>query len=157
MNSITHSYTAVYFSPVGTLGIQFQKQKFSHIDWLARNLDYSISETDNTSFIIQTLDSYFQHGEWEATIPIEWQGTGFQQRVWKSLLAIPYGQTKTYGEVAKELNTSSRAVGQACKRNRIPILIPCHRVVARDHIGGFFGKAEHSHIKEWLLNHEARH
>jgi methylated-DNA-[protein]-cysteine S-methyltransferase len=65
--------------------------------------------------------------------------TPFQHRVWDALLAIPPGETRTYGELAAQLGTSARAVGGACRRNPLPILVPCHRVVARGGLGGFSG------------------
>ncbi len=68
--------------------------------------------------------------------------TPFQRRVWDALRRIPYGAVRTYGELARELGTSPRAVGGACARNPIPILVPCHRVVARDGLGGFAGQWE---------------
>jgi methylated-DNA-[protein]-cysteine S-methyltransferase len=74
-------------------------------------------------------------------LPLLVEGTPFQKKVWEAMCAIPRGRTRTYGELAKELGgdewETSRAVGQACGDNRLPILIPCHRVVAADGIGGF--------------------
>lgn len=68
--------------------------------------------------------------------------SAFQGRVWDSLEHIPFGQTLTYGQVAEALETSPRAVGGACARNALPLLIPCHRVVARNGLGGFSGEWE---------------
>ena len=70
---------------------------------------------------------------------------------------IPRGEVRTYGELAKQLNSSARAVGNACRRNPIPIIIPCHRVVAKKGIGGFAGHTEGATIelKQWLLAFEA--
>ena len=82
------------------------------------------------------------------------KGTPFQKKVWRALKKIPYGSVKTYGDVAKELNSSSRAVGQACRRNNIPLFIPCHRVVAAKGLGGFMGGYRHVGRKRWLLQHE---
>lgn len=85
--------------------------------------------------------------------------TAFQNRVWDALLAIPPGQTRTYGELARDLGTSPRAVGGACARNALPLLIPCHRVVARGGLGGFNGEWETGlalDVKKALLEHEAR-
>jgi len=85
------------------------------------------------------------------------QGTAFQQKVWGALLDIPSGTTMTYGELAKELQSSARAVGQACKNNPTPIIIPCHRVVSKQGKGGYLGQTEGklAYIKTWLLQHEA--
>ena len=68
--------------------------------------------------------------------------SAFQHRVWDAMLAIPFGETRTYGELAAELGTSPRAVGGACGRNPLPILVPCHRVVAKNGLGGYSGDWE---------------
>lgn len=83
-------------------------------------------------------------------------GTPFQLRVWHALLAIPAGQTVTYGAVATLLNTAPRAVGQACGSNPLPLVIPCHRVVSSSGLGGFMHAASGAplDIKAWLLRHE---
>lgn len=73
-------------------------------------------------------------------LPLRPQGTAFQQRVWAALLAIPYGETRTYGDLAKDLKTAPRAIGLGCGRNPLPILIPCHRVIASTGgLGGYSG------------------
>ena len=84
------------------------------------------------------------------------QGTDFQLKVWHQLTAIPYGDTVTYGEVSDTLNSSARAVGGACRRNPIPVIVPCHRVTSATGIGGFSGRVVGKFIerKQWLLQHE---
>jgi methylated-DNA-[protein]-cysteine S-methyltransferase len=85
------------------------------------------------------------------------KATPFQKRVWRALLTIPRGTTLTYGELAKKLNSSPRAIGQACRANPIPFLIPCHRVVGAKDKGGYFGKRTGSKmaLKSWLLEQES--
>jgi len=80
--------------------------------------------------------------------------TPFQLRVWSELLRIPYGRTVTYGCLAQRLGTSPRAVGGALKRNPLPVLVPCHRVVAKNGLGGFAGK-KHLAFKRFLLQLES--
>jgi methylated-DNA-[protein]-cysteine S-methyltransferase len=88
-------------------------------------------------------------------LPINVQGTAFQQRVWHAIAAIPVGQTYTYGRLAKKIGSGPRAVANACGANNIPLVIPCHRVVAQHGIGGFMqGKQNAVLIKQWLLGHE---
>lgn len=70
-------------------------------------------------------------------VPVEMQGTDFQKRVWEETRKIPYGRTTTYGELARRIKSSPRAVGMALSRNRIPLFIPCHRVVGKENVGGF--------------------
>ena len=85
-------------------------------------------------------------------LPMDW-GTGFQALVRRAMAAIPLGQTRTYGEIARELGSPAQAVGQACGANPLPILIPCHRVLGAAGLGGFSAKGG-VETKVWLLRHE---
>ena len=106
------------------------------------------------------LGAYLADPDTKFDLPLAIEGTPFQRRLWQALCEIPRGRTRTYGELARELGGAhfdmSRAVGQACGDNRLPVVIPCHRVVAADGIGGF----AHStggyllEAKRWLLAHE---
>ena len=89
-------------------------------------------------------------------LPLETGGTDFQRRVWNALQRIPAGKVLSYGELARKLKTGPRAVGNACRANPIPVVIPCHRVVAANGKGGFMGKTggKALAIKDWLLTHE---
>lgn len=78
----------------------------------------------------EQLGEYFFARRQQFNLPLSPQGTPFQHRVWRAMLDIPFGQTLTYGEVAKRLNSSPRAVGGACRSNPIAIVVPCHRIVA---------------------------
>lgn len=100
--------------------------------------------------------AYFVTHETCFDIPIALAGTPFQRRVWDALHAIPPGETRTYGEIARALGSGARAVGQACRANPCPIAIPCHRVVATQGLGGFSGDVTGRKlgIKRWLLRHE---
>ena len=105
----------------------------------------------------QQIESYRQNPDTRFDLPLLVQGTPFQRAVWQAMCAIPRGKTRTYGDIAKELIGEAKAVGQACGDNRLPIVIPCHRVVAADGIGGF-GHATGGYlleVKRWLLMHEA--
>ena len=84
-------------------------------------------------------------------------GTPFQRRVWREVARIPPGRTCSYGDIARRLNTSPRAVGNAMGANPMPIMIPCHRVVGRNGLGGFMGadRGWGMDIKKWLLDHES--
>jgi methylated-DNA-[protein]-cysteine S-methyltransferase len=83
------------------------------------------------------------------------QGTQFQKDVWERLMRIPLGETKTYSDIASEIGRPKayRAVGSACARNKIPVIIPCHRVVGRNNVTGWSGNPG---AKEWLLEHEKK-
>jgi methylated-DNA-[protein]-cysteine S-methyltransferase len=90
-------------------------------------------------------------------LPVVVEGTDLQKAVWKAMCAIPRGKTRTYGDLAKELGTDPREIGQACGDNRLPLVIPCHRIVAANGIGGFSHATSGYliEVKRWLLMHEA--
>ncbi|MFP3874086.1 MAG: methylated-DNA--[protein]-cysteine S-methyltransferase [Thiohalophilus sp.] len=102
------------------------------------------------------LKAYFVDAAAPLDWPLQFEGTDFQQRVWRALRAIPAGTVKTYGQLAAEIGGCAQAVGNACRQNPIPLYIPCHRVVARQGIGGFAGKTagQSIRLKRWLLLHE---
>jgi len=102
------------------------------------------------------LKEYFAGKRREFDLPLRMEGTEFQQRVWRELTKIPFGETRSYGQLAKRLNNpnGSRAVGLANGRNPIAIIVPCHRVIGADgSLTGFGGGIER---KEWLLTHEGQ-
>lgn len=111
--------------------------------------------------VAEQLGEYFSSARTEFDLPLRMAGTDFQKMVWAALGRIPPGETRTYGELAREVGCSggARAVGQANARNPIPIIIPCHRVVgAAGRIGGYsgdWGGGEGIERKRWLLAHEA--
>jgi methylated-DNA-[protein]-cysteine S-methyltransferase len=106
--------------------------------------------------VVDQLEGYFCGTTTEFDLPLDLHGTDFQLRTWRALRAIPYGQTRTYGQVAKTLGQpgAARAVGLANNQNRIPIIIPCHRVIGAD--GSLTGYAGGLPRKRRLLELEAR-
>jgi methylated-DNA-[protein]-cysteine S-methyltransferase len=105
---------------------------------------------------LQQILTYFEVPKFVFDLPMQPQGTRFQQSVWHYLRSIPVGEVRTYGEVAADLGSSPRAVGNACRRNPLPLVIPCHRVVSASGIGGFAGDTAGTKIdiKRHLLAHE---
>jgi len=106
------------------------------------------------------LQRYFIHPQTTFSLPLAMTGTPFQRRVWQAISAIPCGETRSYADLARQLDTSARAVGGACRANLLPILIPCHRVIAANGgLGGFLGETADNgmagNLKQWLLQHEA--
>ena len=100
------------------------------------------------------INNYFKGTRKNFSLSLRPYGTKFQNRVWSVLMAIPYGKVKTYGEVARTLKTSPRAVGNACGKNPIPLIIPCHRVVgASGSLTGYSG-GKGLNTKAFLLEHE---
>lgn len=106
---------------------------------------------------ITSIQAYFTRAQPLCLPALQPAATTFQQRLRQCLLAIPPGQTRTYGELAKELGSSARAVAQGCRANPLPLLVPCHRVVARQGRGGYMGQNDGQGmvIKNWLLDHES--
>ncbi len=104
------------------------------------------------------LERYRDDPDTVFDLPLLVEGSPLQRGVWNAMCAIPRGRTRTYGELARELGADARAIGQACGDNRLPIVIPCHRVVAADGIGGFSHTSEGYliEVKRWLLAHEIR-
>jgi methylated-DNA-[protein]-cysteine S-methyltransferase len=103
------------------------------------------------------LERYRDDPDAKFDLPVVVEGSPLQRAVWDAMGAIPRGKTRTYGDIARELRADARDIGQACGDNRLPIVIPCHRVVAADGIGGF-GHATGGYlleVKRWLLMHEA--
>jgi methylated-DNA-[protein]-cysteine S-methyltransferase len=116
-------------------------------------------DRDDTAFddLRLQLAEYFAGARQEFVLPLHAGGSAFQQRVWKALLDIPYGETASYGETAAAIGapTASRAVGLANGQNPISIVVPCHRVIgANGSLTGYGGGIE---AKRWLLSHEASH
>lgn len=104
----------------------------------------------------EELREYYAGGRREFGLPLALVGSEWQKAVWRELTRIPYGQTRSYGEIADRLDRpgAARAVGRANATNRLPLVVPCHRVISADgSLGGFNGGL---HIKERLLEHERR-
>lgn len=105
---------------------------------------------------VRQIERYRNDPDAPFDLPLAVGGTPFQQDVWRQISAIPRGRTRTYGELARRLGGEARAVGQACGDNPFPIVVPCHRVVAADGLGGFAHHVDGylMEAKKWLLKHE---
>lgn len=150
-------YQASVKTPFGHLGLRFDENRLSAIDFIdaeteVRPRDESVAEV--CALIRRYLDNADTVPSFN--LPCALQGTPFQQKVWNELKKIPCGTVITYGELANKLGTSARAIGNACRKNPIPLVIPCHRVVAANGIGGYAGDTHGAwlRIKSWLLRHE---
>jgi methylated-DNA-[protein]-cysteine S-methyltransferase len=112
--------------------------------------------------LARELREYFAGARQRFTVPVAPEGTAFQQEVWRALREIPCGETRSYGELARAVGRpgAARAVGQANARNPLPVLVPCHRVLAADGgIGGYLGSwggGSGVEVKRWLLDHERK-
>ncbi|TQV76779.1 methylated-DNA--[protein]-cysteine S-methyltransferase [Aliikangiella marina] len=147
--------TFIIQSPVGGLKMTLESERLKTIEFSGQT--QSKAPVSKVAKIIQRqLLNYFDRPQAKFEIDIMGQGTDFQRRVWDALNQIPCGQVMTYGEMAEKLGTSARAIGNACRRNPTPIVVPCHRIVAANGLGGFAGavQGELPTIKQRLLQIE---
>ena len=172
------AYQAVIRSPlpgVPYLGIRVSAGRLSAIDFLGTPHVPFLAKDAGVERVVSLLQQYFSAAQLDADVPVQPEGTDFQQRVWQRLRNIPGGDDRfynnifvnrgltgydkaglPYGELAHELGSSARAIAGACRANPIPIIIPCHRVIAVTGLGGYMGETagEALAIKRWLLQHE---
>jgi len=126
-------------SPLGPLTLFADGGAIISLDWgkgdTIKGPDSAMLETAR-----EQLKAYFAQELLAFDLPLDPFGTDFQKRVWNTMLEIPYGKTKSYGDVALEVKSSPRAVGGACGKNPIPIIIPCHRILgSKNKMGGYSG------------------
>lgn len=145
---------SVIESPVGKLGIGMENGYVTAIKLMDDNADLVASPL--TTDVEHALQSYFNNAAHVLSFPVKTQGTPFQEKVWAALQKIPSGKTLTYGQLAKQLQTAPRAIGQACRTNPLLLITPCHRIVSSNGMGGFAGDTDGSFTKakRWLLEHE---
>jgi O-6-methylguanine DNA methyltransferase len=122
-------------TPVGPVTVIEDGGVITRLDWCGGQDDRSAV----LDAALDQIDAYFAGSREGFDLPLAF-GSGFQADFLRALTAIPFGQTRTYGDLAKTLGVSAQSVGQACGANRIPILIPCHRVLAQCGLGGYSGK-----------------
>ena len=162
VSSLSYTHDAVLSVPsfpTGTkLGIRVHGHALSAIDFLPPSVADKMPETKLADQVVAELLNYFANPALPFSFPLNPQGTVFQQHVWQALRQIPVGEVLSYGQLAKQLNTGARAIGNACRNNPIPIIIPCHRVIAANGMGGYSGQTSGAQltIKSWLLAHESQ-
>ncbi|KAF0102313.1 MAG: methylated-DNA-protein-cysteine S-methyltransferase [bacterium] len=150
-------YTAILAAPFGALGVRIAGGRLGNLEFLPPGTSPIASSLPLVKRLEKELAAYFADPGHAFELPLEAIGTPFRQQVWHALLNIPAGQTRSYGEIARALGSAPRAVGQAVGDNPLPIVIPCHRVIAADgSLGGFMhSRTGYSQdIKRWLLRHE---
>lgn len=148
-------------TPIGQLAVSIVDDQINKLEFVTKRK--ASQNPANKSKLLKTLSkqlkAYFNDPNFTFDLPVLPQGTDFQRRVWAAMRAIPTGKTRTYQEIATRLGTSPRAVGNACRANPTPIIVPCHRIVAKQGLGGFAGKTTGftMTIKQQLLQHENSH
>jgi methylated-DNA-[protein]-cysteine S-methyltransferase len=150
------NYQAKLETPFGILGIRCDDTELTGIDFLAPGTKPQAPLSAFARKICEQLSAYFADPAFTFDLPFSFGGTEHQRKVWQAMRAIPRGQVRTYGDIARQLHSSPLAVGQACGANPIPIVVPCHRIVGKSGIGGFANHREGRwlDIKRWLLAHE---
>ena len=145
-------------SPIGKLLIVCNANLITTIQFYSK--DTAIShQVANSPLLHQTqqqISNYFKNPQQHFNINIAPAGTTLQKCIWRACQNIDIGTTKTYSEIAQQVGTSPRVVGNALSKNPILLIIPCHRVVAKSGIGGFAGQTNGTKLdsKKWLLRHE---
>jgi methylated-DNA-[protein]-cysteine S-methyltransferase len=149
----TKTVTMPYESPIGRLVLECDGDVLIGI-WLPNERRHARNDADDVPPVLKEtasqLDEYFAGERTDFDVRMELDGTDFQREVWTELTRIPYGETISYGELARRVGRPSapRAVGQANGRNPIPVIVPCHRVLASNGIGGYGGGLK---VKRQLL------
>ncbi|WP_295447511.1 methylated-DNA--[protein]-cysteine S-methyltransferase [uncultured Thiodictyon sp.] len=145
---------AVFATPMGPIGLHWTGETLTGVD--LDPLPAACGAGVAPPTLRRQLEAYFADGTAPFDLPLELGGTFFQRRVWAAIRAIPPGATRTYRDLAHELGSAPRAVGQACRANPCPIVVPCHRVVGVTGLGGFAGDSTGGKLafKRSLLRHE---
>lgn len=140
-----------FLTPIGSVVVREEGGALVALDW-------GLGDMNATPLLAEAesqIRAYFRGERRTFDLPLKPGGTSFQHRVWTVLRSLPYGSTSSYGDLARTLGTAARAIGGACGRNPLPILIPCHRVIAADGtLGGYSGP---ENVKSLLLDLEMSH
>ena len=151
-------YDARLKTPFATLGIVASDTHLLHIHFLPMDVTAKAPTTNTVAHLASVqLMAYIENADFKFDLPIKLAGSKHQLDVWRAMQKIDAGKTQTYGELAAKIDSSPRAVGTACGLNPLPIVVPCHRVVAANGLGGFMGgkQSDPLAIKRWLLAHES--
>ena len=156
MNS--SEFQACLATPFAVLGIRTDERFVTGIQFLPSSTPILLPRKNSIAHLACVqLNAYLDDAKYKFDLPIRFTGTAHQIRVWEALKSIPCGKTITYGELSTQVHSAPRAIGQACGRNPIPVVVPCHRVIsANGNLGGFMGGRNQDplNIKRWLLKHE---
>ncbi len=158
-----HYETLFMDTPIGTLCIKLTAENVINIRYCFDEFqlnDALMQAESDISFplgreVEKQINAYFKDPKHQFSLPIHYEGTTLQKQIWQTIQLIPAGKVRSYSEIGKQLNCGPRAVGGACSKNPLPFIIPCHRVVAQNGIGGFCKIAIKEQLLEWegAFNH----
>ena len=151
-------YQAKLVAPFAVLGIVIDEDWLTDIDYLPLDTKALAPQSHLAKEVCKQLEAYFTNPDFCFDLSLHIGGTVHQRRVWQAIQAVPSGKTTSYADIAAQLHSAPRAVGRACGANRLPIIIPCHRVIAKNGgLGGFMNASDGNplEIKRWLLRHES--
>jgi len=155
--NLANDYQAKLVTPFAVLGIRTSGDWLTDIEYLPLDTSPLKSQNHLAKEVCNQLQAYLVNPGFAFDLSLHISGTTHQRRVWQAIKIIPSGSTCSYADIAAKLRSAPRAVGQACGANRLPIVIPCHRVISRNgEIGGFMNASNGFplDIKRWLLHHE---
>jgi methylated-DNA-[protein]-cysteine S-methyltransferase len=149
-------FDLIHEFPAMHVGVRVAAGRLAEICYLPQSIPLAAPKSHLAERAARQFEKYLADPGYRFNLPLAEVGSAFQRRVWGAICTIPRGRTLSYGQVAKQLRSAPRAVGQACGSNWFPLLVPCHRVVGSNGIGGFgnHGAGFHLEIKRWLLDHE---
>lgn len=151
-------FSAIVTAPFGAVGIRTEAGSVRELVYLPPHFAEKDALDAAAELAARQVAQYLADPDFVFSLPLQQAGSAYQQRVWAAVSAIARGTVRTYGQVAREIGSAPRAVGQACGANWFPLVIPCHRVTAAGGLGGFASHNDengfHLSVKRWLLRHE---
>jgi methylated-DNA-[protein]-cysteine S-methyltransferase len=151
------AFAAKLRTPFAVLGIRVGASAVTGVEYLPMSERAMAARSALAEKVCRQIERFLDDPHFRFTLPLSPAGTDFRRRVWDALPKIPVGESRTYGEIARQLASAPRAIGGACGANPIALIIPCHRVVgSQGSLGGFMRVTEGKpiDIKRWLLTHE---
>jgi methylated-DNA-[protein]-cysteine S-methyltransferase len=157
MKPSLNAYEVLISAPFGWVGIRTRDGLISEITLIPPTLAVQAKTAEIMRPVTTQIEAYLRTPKTKLNFKCLSLGTPYQQKVWQAISQIPCGETRTYTELAQQIGSGPRAVANACGANPLPLLVPCHRVVAKNGLGGFMqGFDGGLEIKKWLLAHESK-
>lgn len=157
MAGLHEIFDAIVAAPFGGIGVRVDRAAVRELVYLPESVRPRAATSTLARNVASQVTSYLADPAFCFDLPLAARGSAFQNEVWGVISAIPPGATLSYGDVARRIRSAPRAVGQACGANWFPLIIPCHRVLAANGLGGFASHDDdgfHLEVKRWLLRHE---